>query len=96
MPRGGKKSNAGRKKGVPNKTTMQFKEGVNKMIEYATPQMVQWLSEIENPKDRMDLIYKFAQFGYPLLARTELTGDPDKPLHVNHVKRTIIDPDDKS
>lgn len=68
----------GKKAGQQNKATLEFKEAVNKLIDYATPQMVEWLELVaqEDPSKALDHIYKFAQFGYPLLARTEQTG-PD-------------------
>lgn len=87
----------GRPKGIPNKRTIEFKQGVNNLITHATPKMIEWLEEVamDDPKGALDLVYKFAQFGYPLQARTEIAGDPDKPIHVTEVKRTIIDTSSK-
>lgn len=67
----------GRPPGVPNKATMEFKEAVNNLIEFATPQMVMWLERVatSDPEKALELIYKFAQFGYPLLARTIHDGN---------------------
>lgn len=66
----------GRPKGLPNKATVEFKEAVNNLIAFATPQMVDWLElvAVEDPNKALDHVYKFAQFGYPLLARSEHTG----------------------
>lgn len=63
----------GRPKGAPNKSTMEFKEAVNKLINFATPKMVKWLEDVaeEDPGKALDHVYKFAQFGYPLLSRSE-------------------------
>ena len=71
----------GRPKGVQNKATVEFKEAVTNMISYATPQMVKWLEKIakKNPEKALEMVYKFAQFGYPLLARTEKTGPGGGP-----------------
>lgn len=65
---------AGRPKGVPNKSTTEFKQAVNDLISHATPHMIEWLGEIaaKDPDKAMDVVYKFAQFGYPLLARTDM------------------------
>jgi hypothetical protein len=73
MPKGGRQEGAGRPAGVPNKTTIEFKEAVNNLINFATPKMVDWLEKIaeENPDKALDHVYKFAQFGYPLLNRTD-------------------------
>lgn len=71
-----KPAGSGKTKGVHNKVTLEFKEAVNNLINFATPQMVDWLGQIaqESPDKALDHVYKFAQFGYPLLARTEMTG----------------------
>jgi hypothetical protein len=62
----------GRQKGVPNKATTRFKEALNELFEAAAPDMVQWLAEIPNPKDRFDVLGKFANYIYPQLARTDI------------------------
>lgn len=64
----------GRKRGTPNKATIEFKEAVTNLINYATPQMTKWLSHVasEDPSKALDHVYKFAQFGFPLLARTDV------------------------
>lgn len=79
MARGAKKGEVRNPKGrgaSQNKATVEFKEAVNRLIDYATPQMVDWLKDVadEDPNKALDHVYKFAQFGYPLLARAELTG----------------------
>lgn len=81
----GKKSNNpnGRPKGKPNKRTAEFKEAINNLLQYAAPQMVEWLSQIEDPSKRLDTIGKLAEFAYPKLARTELASDKDNPITIN-------------
>lgn len=71
-----KGDNAGRRKGVQNKATIEFKEAVNNLISFSTPKMVNWLEVVaaEDPNKALDHVYKFAQFGYPLLSRQALTG----------------------
>ncbi len=74
MPKKGETNNPkGRKAGKPNRATLEFKEAVNNLINFATPQMVDWLTLVaaEDPNKALEHVYKFAQFGYPLLARTE-------------------------
>jgi hypothetical protein len=85
--------NGGRPKGVPNKATTQFKEGLNNLFEYATPQMVTWLEQIDSPERRFDILAKFADYLYPKLARTEIqpldqNGDKSNGFNVQivHVK----------
>lgn len=74
----------GRPKGVPNKSTTQFKEALNNLLEISAPQMVQWLGEIKDPEKRFDVLAKFAEYIYPKLARQELVGDADKPVELRH------------
>lgn len=79
MARGAKKGEVRNPNGrgnSPNKVTMEFKEAVNNLINFATPQMVDWLTLVaaEDPNKALDHVYKFAQFGYPLLQRTALTN----------------------
>ena len=75
----------GRPKGVPNKATTRFKEALNELFETAAPDMVKWLADIDNPKDRFDVLGKFASYLYPQLARTEQQaldkhGKPTDPV----------------
>lgn len=78
----------------PNKATVEFKEAVKNLINYATPQMVDWLSLVaaEDPNKALDHVYKFAQFGYPLLARSEHTGKNGDPLSPSTVIINTSDP----
>lgn len=63
----------GRVKGVPNKTTKEFKQACTNLIDYATPRMVDWLDKIaqDDPDKALKHVYNFAQFGYPLLSRRD-------------------------
>jgi len=78
---------AGRASGTQNKATIEFKEAVNNLISFATPQMVEWLGTVasEDPNKALDHVFKFAQFGYPLLARTTLAGDENAPPVKTHL-----------
>lgn len=85
----------GRPKGIQNRATTEFKEAVNNLIAFATPQMIDWLERIavEDPAKALELIYKFAQFGYPLLQRTQVAGDEENPLvfkDISDVKNKIL------
>jgi len=74
----------GRPKGTLNKQTVKFKEGVNKLLEVATPKMVEWLQEVadKDPAKALDLVYKFAQFGFPVLSRQTIDGSGARPVVV--------------
>lgn len=88
----GKKKTGGRKAGEPNKSTIEFREAVTNLIEFATPQMVQWLERVaaENPDKALKHIHDFAQFGYPLLARqdvnTRFVNKEGEDLHSEDLK----------
>jgi hypothetical protein len=71
----------GRPKGVPNKATAEFKEAVTRLLDYAAPEMVGWLSRVaeENPEKALDLTAKLAEYAAPKLARTEVTGEGGGP-----------------
>jgi len=77
-PRSGTKGKTnnphGRPAGKPNKATIEFKEALNKLMDHAAPELVKWLGEIEDPFKRFEVLSKFAEFIYPKLGRTELTG----------------------
>ena len=87
----GHKKLGGIKKGEKHKKTVEFNDAVNRLIAYATPEMTNWLTAVaqEDPNKALDHVYKFAQFGYPLLARTENTS-------TNYNHETEVELDDES
>jgi hypothetical protein len=88
----------GRIKGVPNKATTRFKEALNKLFEDNADQMMSWLAQVDNPKDRFDILSKFVEILYPKLARQEhqnldsdgKPADPPKVI-VEIVRKAITD-----
>ncbi|MGL4999509.1 MAG: hypothetical protein ACRC5T_11120 [Cetobacterium sp.] len=91
----GHKKLGGIKRGHVKKETIEFKQAVTNLINFATPQMVDWLTEVasEDKNKALEHIYKFAQFGFPLLARTDIqaldkNGDKSDGLAITirHVK----------
>lgn len=91
MPKG--KKVGGRTAGTPNKVTVEFKDAVNKLIDFATPQMVDWLTLIaaEDPNKALDHVYKFAQFGFPLLSRAEMKHEGG--ITLNQLLADMDEPD---
>lgn len=80
----------GRPKGVPNKATKAFRETVQALLEQNSENVSKWLSAVAagdpdrdvkpDPGKALDLLAKLAEFAAPKLSRTEVAGDPDKPL----------------
>lgn len=61
----------GRPAGVPNKATTRFKDALNEMLENSSDKLIEWLELIDDPKDRFDILSKFAEYVHPKLARSE-------------------------
>jgi hypothetical protein len=83
----------GRPKGIPNKATKDVKEAIARFAEGNVHKLEEWLETIAygdgdqvkpDPAKAADLYMKVIEYHIPKLARTELTGDEDKPL------RTVI------
>ncbi len=82
----------GRAKGTPNRVTQEFRETVRKVLEDNSENVGKWLTQVADgngdpdkadPGKALDLLAKLAEFASPKLARTELAGDPDKPINHN-------------
>lgn len=83
----------GRPKGIPNKTTTKFKEALNELLETAAPDMVEWLAEIPDPKERFEVLSKFAEYIYPKLARKTIVGDEEAPVVYKNLKDILSEID---
>lgn len=81
----GRKKTGGKKKGQQNRATTDFKDAVNRLLDYATPHMVEWLGLVaqEDPAKALDHVHKFAEYAHPKLARTEHTGKDGKDLYAS-------------
>ena len=73
--------------------TVEFRETVRRLLEENTENVGLWLESVANgdpendmkpdPGKALDLLAKLAEFAAPKLSRTEVAGDPDKPLNHN-------------
>lgn len=82
----------GRKPGVPNKATKEFRETVRKLLEDNADNVGRWLTMVAegdgtdrgqpDPGKALDLLAKLAEFAAPKLARTEHVGDKDRPVEL--------------
>lgn len=86
----------GRKKGVPNKSTIEFRETVTKLLEDNKDNFAKWLKQVAegdqeievkpNPAKALDILTGLAEYAAPKLARTEHTGDGGGPVQVEIVR----------
>jgi hypothetical protein len=85
---------AGRKAGIPNKVTQEFRDTVRKLLESNAENVEIWLTQVAigdddnkpDPKGALDILAKLAEFAAPKLARTELVGDKESPIIVQTVQ----------
>lgn len=80
----------GRVKGQPNKATTEFRQTVTALLEDNAENVAKWLKLVAegdleqdlkpDPFKALDMLSRLAEYATPKLARTEMTGDPDKPL----------------
>lgn len=80
----------GRKPGVPNKSTIEFRETVRKLLETNAENVGRWLTLVAegdgtdhgkpDPAKALDLLAKLAEFAAPKLNRTEHVGDGGGPV----------------
>jgi len=81
----GNLNRAGRKPGVPNKSTIEFRQTVTKLLEDNAENVGRWLTLVAegdgsdsakpDPGKALDLLAKLAEFAAPKLNRTEHVGD---------------------
>lgn len=84
----------GRKAGVPNKSTIEFKEALNNLLNFAAPKMVGWLERVAEtePQKALDMVSKLAEYVHPKLARSEMTGKDGKDLIPQSVTINLVKP----
>jgi hypothetical protein len=69
----------GRPKGSQNRTTADFKQAVTKLL---NTQNIAKLFKDVPPERRVEVLCKLAEFAFPKLGRTEVTGENGGPLVV--------------
>jgi hypothetical protein len=79
---GGKREGAGRKAGVPNKSTAEVKAAISAFTSANVAKLDEWLNSIDDPAKRLDLYFKALEYTMPKLARQELVGDEKAPVKI--------------
>ena len=72
----------GRPKGAINKSTKQFRDTINRLLEENEDNVSIWLKDVaaSDPAKALDLMSKLAEYAAPKLARVEHTGDEGGPM----------------
>jgi hypothetical protein len=71
-----------RPKGSENKAKKTFREAINHLLENSQDQFIEWLAQIEDPKDRFNVIKDLAEYAYPKYARLEVANVDTKPTEL--------------
>lgn len=84
----------GRKAGVPNKVTTEFRATIQKLLDDNRENVSEWLSKVatEDPAKALDLLAKLAEFAAPKLSRTEVTGKDGKEIPAPTVTVHLVGP----
>jgi hypothetical protein len=79
----------GRKPGVPNKSTQEFRQTVQQLLDDNRDNVGRWLTLVAegdgtdsgkpDPGKALDMLAKLAEYAAPKLARTVVVGDPTAP-----------------
>jgi len=84
-------TNGGRKKGVQNKATLEFKQALTNLFDYAAPEMVDWLKQVDSPERRFDILSKFADYLFPKLGRQEVQQLDKNGQPADAVSKIVIE-----
>jgi hypothetical protein len=83
---------AGRKKGIPNKSTQAAREAIAMFVDGNAHRLTDWLNEVANgnpdadikpnPAKAFELFQSVVEYHVPKLARTEVTGADQGPVEM--------------
>lgn len=95
MALGGKRPGAGRKKGIPNKSTLARKKRIEESGLSPLDYMLGVLRNEKAPKaQRMWAAEKAAPYVHPRLAAVEHAGKDGGPIQFSRIERVVVDPAD--
>jgi len=94
----------GRPKGVPNRTTIEFRETIQKLLDKNTDNVSIWLEDVAkgdvtqdrkpDPYRALDMLAKLAEYAAPKLSRTEMTGVDGGPVQVSGITINLKKPNE--
>ena len=94
----------GRPKGAINKTTIEFRETIQKLLDKNTDNVSIWLEDVANgdvtqdrkpdPYRALDMLAKLAEYAAPKLSRTEMTGVDGGPVQVSGITINLKKPNE--
>ena len=83
---------AGRKKGIPNKSTQAAREAIAMFVDGNAHRLTEWLDTVANgdpdhdikpnPAKAFELFQSVVEYHVPKLARTEVTGADEGPVEM--------------
>ena len=92
MPKGLKLG--GRQAGTPNKATADARAAIATFVDGNAHRLVQWLNAVAdgdpehgrdpNPAKAFEMFQSVVEYHVPKLARTEIAGDADAPIKIEH------------
>lgn len=74
-----KPKTGGRKPGVPNKVTREFRETVTRLLEDNAENVAEWLSRVaaDDPDKALQRLAQLAEYAAPKLSRSEVRAEVD-------------------
>jgi hypothetical protein len=79
---------------APNKTTKEIREAYQAFVENNIDDFQVWLSQIDDPAKRFQIIIQISEYFVPKLNRTEVTGQDGKDLFSNVTFNFTVADDD--
>ena len=82
----------GRSVGTPNKATQEARQAIALFVDQNAHRLTEWLNAVAdgdptneikpNPAKAFEMFQSVVEYHIPKLARTELTGDSNKPIEM--------------
>ena len=92
----------GRPKGVPNRSTIEFRETISALLSDNSENVQKWLKEVADgnedrkpdPYRALDLLAKLAEYAAPKLSRTEMTGPEGGAIQISGISINLKRPNE--